>query len=54
LDLVPTLFSDRPDSARVALEHKLEKAYQDLAKILQKFASYENIPPAARWAVILK
>jgi hypothetical protein len=41
------LFSDRPDADRAALEHDKERAGQDFAKILWKFAINKNIQPAA-------
>ena len=51
---VPTLFSDRPDSARAALDADPEKAWTDLSKILRKFAIHENVPPASGWGIIMK
>jgi hypothetical protein len=41
---VPTSFSDRPDAARLALGSDPERACQDTAKILRKFAIHEYIP----------
>ncbi len=51
---VPTLFSDRPDAAKMALANDPEKAFQDLGKILRKLVIHEYIPPAACWAIVLK
>ncbi len=51
---VPTLFSERPDAARAALEADPEKASQDLSRVLRKFVIPENVPPAAAWGVLLK
>jgi hypothetical protein len=51
---VPTLFSDRPDAARQALESDPERACQDLAKIFRKFAIHEYIPAGLGWATVLK
>ncbi len=51
---VPTLFSDRPDAARLALEADPERACQDLAKIFRKFAIHEYIPAGLGWATVLK
>jgi hypothetical protein len=51
---VPTLFSDRPDAAKVALGNDPEKAFQDLGKILRKLVIHEYVPPAAGWAIVLK
>ncbi len=51
---VPTLFSDRPDAARLALESDPERACQDLAKIFRKFAIHEYIPAGLGWATVLK
>jgi hypothetical protein len=51
---VPTLFSDRLDAAKAALGNDLEKAFQDLGKILRKLVIHEYIPPAAGWAIVLK
>jgi hypothetical protein len=51
---VPTLFSDRPDVARTALEGEPKKACSDLAKILWRFAIHEYILPSAGWAIVLK
>jgi hypothetical protein len=52
--LVPTLFSDRPDAVRLALESEPERACQDLAKIFRKFAIHEYIPVSLSWATVLK
>jgi hypothetical protein len=51
---VPTLFSDRPDAARLALESEPERACQGLAKIFRKFAIHEYIPAELGWACVLK
>ncbi len=51
---VPTLFSDRPDAARLALEGDPERACQDLAKIFRKFAIHEYIPAGLGWETVLK
>jgi hypothetical protein len=51
---VPTLFSDRPDAARAALDSDPEKAFDDLSKILRKLVIHEYIPPASGWAIVLK
>jgi hypothetical protein len=51
---VPTLFSDRPDAARLALESEPERACLDLAKIYRKFAIHEYIPASLGWATVLK
>jgi hypothetical protein len=51
---VPTLFSDRPDAARLALESEPERACQDLAKIFRRFAIHEYIPASSGWAIVLK
>jgi hypothetical protein len=51
---VPTLFSNRLDGARDALDAEPERAWANLSKTLRKFAKQENVPPAAGWGVILK
>ncbi len=51
---VPTLFSDRPETARAALDSDPEKAFHDLSKILRKLVIHEYIPPVAGWAIVLK
>jgi hypothetical protein len=51
---VPTLFSNRPDAAKVALANDPEKAFQDLGKILRKLVIHEYVLPAAGWAIVLK
>jgi hypothetical protein len=51
---VPTLFSDRPEAAKAALDNDPEKAFADLAKILRKLVIHEYVPPAAAWSIVLK
>ncbi len=51
---VPTLFSERPEAARAALEADPEKASQDLSRILRKFVMPENVPPSAVWSILQK
>ncbi len=51
---MPTLFSDRPETAKVALANDPEKAFQDLGKILRELVIRESIPLSAGWAIVLK
>ncbi len=51
---VPTLFSDRPEVAKTALDKDPEEACQDLARILKKFAKHKNISPSEAWSFVLK
>jgi hypothetical protein len=51
---MPTLFSDRPETAKAALANDPEKAFQDLGKILRELVIRENIPLSAGRAIVLK
>jgi hypothetical protein len=51
---VLTLFSDRPEAAKAALDNGPEKAFSDLAKILRKLVIHKYVPPSAAWGIVLK